>query len=151
MIEFVLFIVIIVPISLFWHELGHLLGAKLMRATHITLTIGTGKPILKWTFNNMTFIINRLFIFHSLTETNSFHTLSKKDKFVITLMGPISSLLLSFITFCFDIFLFNNVILVYASLFNLWLGIVNLLPFKINEKQSDGYTILQIIKMNVEQ
>lgn len=146
LVEIFIFIVVIVPVSLFWHELGHLVGARIVRATHITLTIGIGKPILQRTYKNMTFVVNQLFLFHSLTETSSVKSLTRKNMVIITLMGPISSLILSLLTYSFYMLILPSTVILLTILFNLWLGVINLLPFKINERQSDGYTILQMIK-----
>jgi|SRR5699024_7009484 len=139
-------LIIITPISLFWHELGHALGARFVRASQITLTIGIGKPIFEHNYNNMTFVIRKIFLFHSLTETQCHESLSRKDKLVITFMGPINSLVLSILAYGLFVLTSPHPLFYIMSLFNIWVGLINLLPFKINERQSDGYTILQTIK-----
>lgn len=141
-----IFIIIIAPLSLLWHELGHVFGAKIVRASHVTLTIGVGKPILKRTYQNVTFIICKMFLFNSLTETKRPYLLSRRDKVVITFMGPMSSLMLGLLAYCLYVFIAPHLLLYGLFLFNMWIGLINLIPFKINERPSDGYTILQIIK-----
>lgn len=145
-IQIFLYIIIIAPLSLFWHELGHVLGARIVRASHVTLTMGIGKPIVKRTYGNMTFIIRKLFLLNSLTETDRPYLLSRNDKVIITLMGPVSSLFLSILAYCLYVLIIPHLSLLIVCLFNLWIGVINLIPFKINERQSDGYTILQMLK-----
>lgn len=144
-IKLFLFIVVMVPFSLFWHELGHVLGAKLVRATHITITVGLGKPFFRRTFNNMTFVVRQFFYFHSLTETHRNQSLTRKEVMIITILGPVSSLVLSLLAYGFDKLIMPSMIVYLTFLFNLWIGIINLIPIKFNERQSDGYTILQML------
>lgn len=145
-VQLIIYIIIIAPIGLFWHELGHVLGARFVRAPHVTLIIGVGKPIVKRTYDNTTFILRRLFWVNSVTKTKNSHLLSKNDKVIITLMGPMSSLFFSILAYCLYVLIVPNLFVLLLCLFNLWLGIINLIPFKINERQSDGYTILQTLK-----
>lgn len=145
-VQLLLWLIIIAPFSLFWHELGHVFGAKVINATHVTLTIGTGKPIVKRTRSNVTIVIRRLFFFNSSTATKEPYILSNRDKLIITSMGPIYSLVLSLLAYFCIVITMPHLSLYIVCLFNLWIGIINLIPFKINGKSSDGYTILQIIK-----
>lgn len=141
-----LYMIIIAPLSLFWHELGHVMGAKLAGASQVVLTIGVGRPIFERVYNNVTIIIRKLFIFNSFTETKRPDLLSNYDKIVITFMGPVSSLVLSLLAYFLYVLILPHLLLVVLCLFNLWIGVINLIPFKINERQSDGYTILQMFK-----
>lgn len=149
-VQLFIYIIVIAPISLLWHELGHVFGARIVQASHIVLTLGIGKPIFKQTYSNITFVIRRLFLFHSLTESQRSVPLSNKDKIVITCMGPISSLVLSLLAYGLSTLIIPHKFLYILCLFNLWVGFVNLVPFKINESKSDGYTILQMIKSKVD-
>lgn len=144
-IKLFIFIVVMVPLSMFWHELGHLIGAKIVRATNIILTVGIGKPIFRRTFKNMTFVVRQFFFFHSLTETHREQSLSRKEVILITMMGPISSLVLSLLAYGFVSFVMPSLIVYLTFLFNLWIGFINLIPFKFNERRSDGYTIIEMM------
>src|SRR5699024_9740539 len=106
-----IYIIIITPVSLLWHELGHVLGARIVRASHVTLTIGIGNPLWERTFQNITFIIRKLFLFNSLTETKRPYLLSRKDKVVITFMGPMNSLLLGIIAYAIFTFIMPHLFL----------------------------------------
>src|SRR5690625_673682 len=143
--QVILFVLLIVPFSLFWHELGHLIGAKIVRASYITLTIGIGKQIFKFKFHNITFVVNKLFIINSFIETNRSYSLSNREIIIITILGPISSLVLSLIAYCVYMLIMSNTIIYITFLFNAWIGLINLIPFKWNEQQSDGYTILKMM------
>jgi|SRR5690625_3682321 len=150
MIELIIFVIIIVPFSLFWHELGHLIGAKIVRASHVTLTIGLGKTIYTLTFKQMTFVIKRFFLFHSLTETSRIERLSRKEIIIVTILGPINNLVLTVIASSSFLFIKANMLVYLIIFFNGWLGLINLIPFKINNKPSDGYTIMQMIKNDLK-
>lgn len=145
-VQLLAYIMLITPFGLFWHELGHVFAAYLMRARHITLTVGSGKPIIQGTLGHVTFEIRRILLFNSYTRIEASTYLSNKDKVIITSMGPIFSLLLSLLAYVLNLLIVKHLIWYILCLFNLWLGIINLIPFRIKGKQSDGYTILQTIK-----
>lgn len=44
--------------------------------------------------------------------------------------------------------LFPNEYLFLLFLFNGWLALINLIPFKVKSKQSDGYMILNLLRKN---
>src|SRR5690625_7518401 len=82
---------IIAPFSLLFHEIGHLVGATLMRASAIRLTIGLGKPLWQMNFANIDIIIRRFFLINSLTSTVRDNPFRKREKILITIMGPLFS------------------------------------------------------------
>lgn len=141
----IILIVIIAPFSLFIHEIGHVIGAKLMAATKILLTIGVGNILWSISFQNIDIYIRRVFIVNSFTSTVRDQPFTKKEKVFITFMGPLFSGVLAFISYGLYYSFSSNLYLYVLFLFNAWLVLINLLPFKIGQKQSDGYTILHII------
>lgn len=138
-------IFIIAPISLLFHEIGHVIGASLANASSIRLTIGVGKPLWQGNVQNVQIIIRRLFLINSFTSTVRDEPFRNKEKIIITFMGPIFSGLLAAILYMIH-YIFVPANLVYLFfLFNVWLVVINLLPFRIGQKQSDGYTIYKLI------
>lgn len=145
LVVFLILVFIIAPLSLLFHEVGHLVGAALMGATSIRLTIGLGKPLWQATFANIQIIIRRFFLFNSVTSTVRTEPFTTREKIVITSMGPMFSATLTIIAFiAYNVFVQTDILYLFF-LFNLWLLVINLIPFKIGQKQSDGYTILKLI------
>jgi len=142
---FFILVFIIAPFSLLFHEIGHLVGATLMRASAIRLTIGLGKPLWQTNFANVDIIIRRFFLINSLTSTVRNTPFRNREKAIITIMGPLFSGILTLIAYiAYSIFIATDILYLFF-LFNLWLVVINLIPFKIGHKQSDGYTIYRLI------
>lgn len=144
-IVFFILVFIIAPLSILFHEIGHLVGASMMRATSIQLTIGIGKPLWYHKYANVNVMIRRFFLMNSVTSTVRTDPFSKREKIVITMMGPLFSGMLTIIAFvAYNVFVPTDILYLFF-MFNLWLAIINLIPFKIKQKQSDGYTICALI------
>lgn len=144
-INVLLLIFFIAPFSLLFHEIGHVTGATLMKASSTRLTLGVGKKIWQGQIQNIDIIIRRLFLVNSFTSTVRERPFLKKEKLIITLMGPAYNGVLAVILYgIYYIFLQSQLIYIFF-LFNVWLVIINLLPFKIGQKESDGYTIYRLI------
>lgn len=138
-------IIFIAPFSLLFHEIGHVVGAKLMAASKILLTIGVGKRIFSITFQNIDIHFRRFFLVNSFTSTVRDEPFTNTEKIIITFMGPLFSSILAFIAFGLYYSIYSSIYVYLLFLFNLWLVFINLIPFKIGEKQSDGYMILQMV------
>lgn len=133
---------IIAPLSLFFHELGHVIGARINRATSIRLTIGIGKQLYKKRFGNVTIVIRKFFIVNSFTETYRKEPLKRLEKIIITVTGPLFSLLLTGLAYFLCLVLVQHTFFYLLFLFNAWITIINVIPFKIGNRKSDGYTII---------
>lgn len=141
-----LFVFLVVPGSLIVHELGHLVGAKLKKATTIRLVIGSGLPMFQFTLFNVEVVVNFMLIFGSYTSTVRETPFQDNEKIFITVLGPVFNGLLAII-FLISYVIFNPDPLFYLIiLFNLWLAIVNVIPYKLGMKQSDGYIVYKILQ-----
>lgn len=141
----IVLIIVIAPISLLFHEIGHVVGAKLMSATKILLTIGIGKQIFSLSIQNIDIRFRKFFVVNSFTSTIRNRPFTNKEKIFITFMGPLFSSLLALLAYGIYYSFLSNIYVLILFLFNLWLVLINLLPFKIGEKESDGYIIMQLI------
>ena len=139
-----LLIFFIAPVSLLFHEIGHAIGAKWMKVTTIHLTIGIGKTMWEGSLLNIQITIKKVFVFNSFTAMIGERPLQNKEKVFISLMGPIFSGILAFLLYLIYIAVPMSTIYLFY-LFNLWLVVINLFPFKIGQKQSDGYTIYKLL------
>lgn len=137
-------IFIIVPGSLFLHELGHLIGAKLMKSDAIQLIIGSGKELAHFSYKNISITINTLLFFGALTKSKRRTAYTTGEKISIAISGPISSGLFGCVFYILYLY-FPNTFIYLLSLFNFWLAISNLCPIKVGKKQSDGYTVYKMI------
>lgn len=142
----IIFIAFIVPASLIFHEIGHVVGAKLRRADQIHLTIGIGIKVFETTLFGVRIFFRLIYMLGSYTSTVRTIPLKSNEKIFITLMGPIFNLLLSVIFFYVYKFHIDEPIIFVSCLFNLWLAVMNLIPYKIGMKQSDGYIVYSLIK-----
>lgn len=142
---FLLLVFFIAPISLLFHEIGHVMGAKWANASSIQLTIGVGKKLWAGSISNLQITVRSLFMINSFTSTTRKNPYQRKEKIMITMMGPLFSGLLAIIIYgVYFIFIPSQMMYIFF-LFNLWLVFINVLPFKIGQKQSDGYIIYTLL------
>lgn len=145
-VTFLFLLFIVTPFSLLIHEIGHAIGARMIGASKIVITIGIGKTLLSIRLKRVTMKLRAIFIVHFQTETKRRTPLSKPEAIVVAMMGPVFSFCISLILFiCYNLFIPHpSVQLLY--LFNLWLAVVNLIPFKLGHKHSDGYIVIEQLR-----
>src|SRR5699024_1811154 len=126
-------------------EIGHVMGAKWANASSIQLTIGVGNKLWAGSISNLQITVRSLFMINSFTSTTRKNPYQRKEKIMITMMGPLFSGLLAIIIYgVYFIFIPSQMMYIFF-LFNLWLVFINVLPFKIGQKQSDGYIIYTLL------
>jgi Zn-dependent protease len=140
------FVLLIAPICTILHEFGHVLGAKSMKADSITLSIGAGKSICGFSCNHIHNSIHTLFFLGGLAYSERNKPYKPAEIIWITLCGPVGNGVAA--TVFYGLFGFTNVFVQLFILFNIWLAIVNMIPFKLKEKQTDGYTIVKTAYTN---
>ena len=135
------------PISVFIHELGHAIAAVSLNANYIEITLGSGRElyILKW--KQYVIRCNRIYFIGGVANYERNKPFTSKEMIWLTLFGPLFNGITASIIF-FLLIIYPNVYLQLLFWFNIWLAIANLIPFRIKEKQTDGYTIIQLIKNN---
>ncbi len=142
---FVLSFIVVVFIGTFIHELGHAIGAKMASFQHITITIGTGREIGSFRTFNIEWRFHTLFFLGAYISYETSERYKPLDVAFVAMMGPlcngITFLLIDIFT---NKYLHNGLYLFF--LFNAWLVLANVIPLKWNEKQSDGYMILKMIR-----
>lgn len=134
-------LLVVAPIGMIIHECGHAFGAKIIRANRITLTIGLGKQLFTFMLSNICVKIHAIYFMGGFTKTNRHTSYTNKDVFWITIFGPLNNALFAVIFFYLNVVFINPYIRL-LFLFNLWLAVINLIPFKFKGKQSDGYILL---------
>ena len=129
------------------HESGHVLGAMFVRADNIHLSIGLGKPLTTFSLKKLHITVHRLFFLGGSVKSERYPPFRKLELFCVTVLGSINNGFFALLFYFLNEVHYNNYIQ-FLCIFNLWLMIVNLLPFKLKEKQSDGYTLLKMIIRN---
>ncbi|MBY7143452.1 M50 family metallopeptidase [Virgibacillus sp. NKC19-3] len=135
---------IVAPLSSLLHEAGHAAAARTVGADQITLSIGLGKRINTVIFANVHITFHAIFFLGGLAKSERVIPYKSWEIIWITIVGPCTN---AFFAFLFYILygMYPNDYLQLLFLFNMWLAFVNIIPFKIKEKCSDGYLILQTI------
>ncbi|MEC3884721.1 hypothetical protein GLW00_10365 [Halobacillus litoralis] len=140
-----LLIFLVAPISLFIHELGHLFPGRYFRADQSVLHLGRGKVIGRWRKSGVHVYIH-LFFFQGAYSLNERKPPFKdREKAWISMGGPIFNTITAFILFLWFKDQGGDLLRI-AFLFNTYLAIMNLIPFSIKGKDSDGYRLWSIVK-----
>lgn len=134
-------IFLIAPLSVIAHEIGHVIGAKIVKANYTKLSIGQGRKIYTLSKKSFTMIIHLLYFIGGHATSERVLPYNSKDIIIISIFGPMVNIVLGFIFYEVYIVYSQDLILL-LSLFNLWLGFTNLIPFKYKNNYSDGYVIL---------
>lgn len=138
------FLFLTAPISNVAHEVGHMIGAFIVKADHMHLSIGKGKRVVTFTFKKLKVTLRRLYFTGGQAESMRYKAYLPIEMVFITIMGPLMNLLCAFIFYLLFQVHPTDIILLFI-LFNVWLGLGNLIPFKFKQNYSDGYMILKIL------
>ncbi|WP_226034634.1 site-2 protease family protein [Aquibacillus saliphilus] len=135
-------ILIIAPLGAIIHEIGHLIGAYLMKANYGELTIGSGKQIKQFSIGHLKITLNLFLLFGGYATGNRETAFNGRETAIIALSGPLLNAIIA--TFL-ELLLIDNLLINIFALYNWWLAIVNLIPFSVNGKQSDGFLVCKSI------
>ena len=139
-VEIVLFF-LIAPFCTMFHETGHALAAKWRQADNVVITIGRGAPLWYKSWYGIQIIMRKWIFLSGYVASSKQNSYSTKEKCFIALSGPVFSLLLAAVFWWMNLLLPFRYLFYMLCLFNIWIGFINLIPFKIGQKESDGYTI----------
>jgi hypothetical protein len=137
---------VIAPIGSILHELGHGLGALLLKAERVEIFIGIGKRIIDVTGKRLLVSLHLFFFLGGYSISQRERQYTRTEKAIICISGPALNLLVAGIaSFAASFFSKNGMVDLFVY-FNVWLGLINLIPFKIGRKHSDGYKICSLLK-----
>ncbi|WP_345239102.1 site-2 protease family protein [Pontibacillus salipaludis] len=142
MVVFAWFVFIVAPFCLLLHELGHSLLARTAGAERVEVFLGSG-PSLKIQVNPSYRIhIGLWYFLGAMVSYDKREGFYPGDRIAISLGGPLFSLGGAVISW--GIYLYAPYpIISFMMVFNCWLFIINLIPFSIRGKQSDGYLVMK--------
>lgn len=142
---FLLYLVFVVaPMSNFLHELGHALGAILVKADKVKIMIGKGNKIKSIGTERRMLDVNSWYFIGGLTESSRDKPFNKKEKILILVFAPIFNGFVAII-FYFIFTFYPNIFVEIVIWYNLWLMLSNLIPFEWDGKQTDGYSIYKLM------
>src|SRR5690625_7340674 len=93
--NFIILILLITPISLLFHELGHLLGAKYLKADRVVISIGSGKKMFSCNFNEMSIKIYLMSIFQADNDSDRQAKFNNKELALMIARRPLLSAVLT--------------------------------------------------------
>lgn len=139
-------IFLIAPLSVIAHEIGHIIGARIVKADYVKLSIGQGRKLYSLSKRSFEMTIHLFYFIGGYATSGRVIPYNSKDIIIISIFGPMINIILAFIFYGIYIVYSQDFVLL-LCLFNLWLGIANLIPFKYKHNYSDGYVILtRVIK-----
>ncbi|MCH1625587.1 site-2 protease family protein [Ferdinandcohnia quinoae] len=138
-----MFLFLSVPLTNLLHEVGHVSGAKFLGIKGSQIQLGTGPKLFHFHVKE-TKVDVMLAYFIGAYSTNEYQgRLQEWKRGVISLSGPILNIIVVVIMTILG--LTETTSLRLFILFNLWVGGVNIIPFKIKEKESDGYIFVKAL------
>lgn len=135
---------IVAPIGTFIHETGHAFGAKMVKADQMLVTIGQGKRIATFNWSNICIHLHLLYFMGGSNASNCQIPYKVKDIIWITICGPLNNIVFA-LGFYLLYIIMPSPYMYILFLFNVWIAFINIIPFKIKQKQSDGYIIFKAI------
>ncbi|RWZ60215.1 hypothetical protein EQV77_02670 [Halobacillus fulvus] len=139
-VTFLNLIIWMAPLSLFAHELGHVMMARLCRAEQSEIRIGTGRELFALVTGRMRVQVGWIF-FHGAHSVNTRkQEFNRFEKAMISVGGPLINsgcAALIMLTPLHDL----SRQFVILGWFNVYLTVINLIPFSLKGKKSDGYTV----------
>ncbi|SDQ53136.1 hypothetical protein SAMN05216232_1940 [Virgibacillus subterraneus] len=135
---------VVAPIGTVLHEAGHVIGAKSLKADRMRLTIGSGKIVSSFFISKVQVTIRVIFFLGGLASSERKRIYKPHELIWIALCGPLTNGLTAFLLYLLNTAYPSNYLLL-LLLFNLWIGLINLVPFRFKDKQSDGYTIVKVL------
>ncbi|MBP1949514.1 site-2 protease family protein [Virgibacillus litoralis] len=135
---------VVAPIGTVLHEAGHVLGAKSLKADHVRLTIGSGTIVNTFIIRKVQVRIRAIFFLGGSASSERKNMYKPSELIWIALCGPLTNGFIALLLYILYM-IYPSSYLLLLLLFNLWIAIINLVPFRFKEKQSDGYAIVKVL------
>ncbi|WP_377345872.1 site-2 protease family protein [Pontibacillus salicampi] len=137
-------LILIAPCSVLIHECGHALTAWIHKAEYIYLHLGIGPKVWNVHTEHFQFQINLLFLVGAMALYERKEAFSKAEQAIISLAGPLANGLAAGGGLVLYQWLPLPIVAMFIA-FNGWLCVMNLIPYRVGSKRSDGYITLQSI------
>ncbi|MDY0396525.1 site-2 protease family protein [Virgibacillus halophilus] len=133
------------PISIFIHESGHAAGAIIEKAYPITVHIGKGKRFFRLHIKRVNIIVYRWYFLGGATDFSRAVPCSIKKMILTSLAGPLCNLIVAAFFLMISLKTTDEQYLLWC-LFNTWLGLSNIIPYKWRGNPSDGYLVWHAVR-----
>ncbi|MCF6136965.1 site-2 protease family protein [Pseudalkalibacillus berkeleyi] len=146
MLLMLIIVFVLFPIATLLHELGHYITARLTGIKIIQIKMGIGNTILKLNDGPLRLEVRVLFFIGGSTSWECTTQSRPIQRMFIALNGPIANLLLAFLAFHYMHYVglpLMEQTLHMFMLVNFWIAIGNLIPYKLNNRTSDGWLVVQ--------
>ncbi|MBD8071485.1 site-2 protease family protein [Bacillus sp. PS06] len=141
MLFIIVLLFIVVPMTVFLHEVGHGLVARVMKIDGVEVVIGTGPMLVSFQFGGIHFQFHAIYFFGAYTTNLSAHEVSEWQRGLISLGGPLVNVGVAILAYL--LLDMNHMISELFVLFNVWVGLVNLIPYKLLKRESDGLIFIK--------
>lgn len=141
-------ILFVAPLSALIHESGHMIGSILTGSNHVHLSIGHGREIASFSTEKLHISIHLCFFLSGQAISKRNRPYKTWELVFISICGPLNNVIFVFLFYI----IYNSMPSKYILLllfFNGWLALTNIIPYKVNKKQSDGYIVMEAIKQHV--
>jgi Zn-dependent protease len=137
----------ILPITIIIHEFGHFFCALACNVKKIKVSLGIGKKIGHLKYKELMFVIHILPL--GGKTHYEMHTNNRLSQVIISIGGPFLNGIVAFLLLMQGIGSGEQYITLWfqwLAVFNLWMFVVNSIPFKIGKYYSDGWAAFYTIK-----
>lgn len=141
----------ILPLTTLCHELGHFFVTRLFFIENVTVRIGSGKEMFRLKVKDLTVVLH-IFPYGGTTFFELNKNLSSMKQIILSLGGPLLNGCIAFFLLLPGLGSGDHYITIWfqwLALFNLWMCVMNLIPYKIGLFYSDGWVIVKVISENL--
>ncbi len=139
---FTYLVLLAAPAGAFVHETGHVIGSWICRADTMELSLGSGKRMKAVKIGSkLTVHFHLLLMAGGHASSKRAQPYSGREKAVISMAGPVFNLAAGWLLLEF-VSEGDGWIRLFA-LYNIWIAMVNFIPFKWRGKKSDGYFVIR--------
>ncbi|UOQ93637.1 site-2 protease family protein [Halobacillus shinanisalinarum] len=133
---------VVAPLGLFIHELGHTIVGLWSGAERSSLSLGIGPTLFKCKIKRLTVQLHCIFFIGGYSYNEKEVNFTPKQQAMISLGGPLSNAICAAILYMSDLPQQGQVLQLFY-LFNLYLALVNMIPFRLKGRESDGCRFLR--------
>ena len=134
------FLLLAAPISNLLHEIGHILVARFFQVRGTQISLGIGPKLFGFKVGGTFLEINLVYFIGAFSTNDSSLEISDFKKAMIAVGGPVMNIVIAVVMM--RIYEIENMLVSLTIFYNIWLGIMNLLPYKFIGKASDGWVFL---------
>ncbi|GAA0481478.1 hypothetical protein GCM10008986_02690 [Salinibacillus aidingensis] len=141
MISLLIFFLLIAPLTILFHEFGHAGMAYILKADLVHFFIGSGRERAALRVGRIHLHLHTLLFMGGQSLSEKENDFKAWEKVLISIAGPIMN---GVVAWGISFMSYENTVIQLAIWFNLWLAILNLIPFRHGRKKSDGYVCVEV-------